>query len=60
MPKRLSGICSSSLFFTLSGMFETISVSMNPGATALTVMPLPASSLASDLVKAATPALEAA
>ncbi len=45
---------------TLSGMPWTISVSMKPGATALTVTPLPASSLASDLVNAATPAFEAA
>ena len=41
-------------------MASTISVSMKPGATALTVMFFEASSFARDLVKAATPALEAA
>jgi hypothetical protein len=35
-------------------MPDTISVSMKPGATALMVMPLAASSLARDLVRAAT------
>ena len=44
---------------TFSGIVVTISVSMNPGATALT-MPFAATSLASDLVKAATPAFDAA
>ena len=41
-------------------MAMIMSVSTKPGATAFTVMPLAASSFASDLVNAATPALEAA
>ncbi len=60
LPKRPMGIWLSSLCCTFSGMPDTISVSMKPGATALMVMPLAASSLASDFVMAATPALEAA
>ena len=54
------GIWPNSFCCTFSGMPDTISVSMKPGATALMVMPLAASSLASDFVMAATPALEAA
>ena len=46
--------------FTVSGSTAVISVSINPGATAFTVIPLDASSLAAVLVRPITPALEAA
>jgi hypothetical protein len=60
LPKRLSGIWSSRRRRTFSGIDSTISVSTKPGATALTVIPLEASSLASDFVMAVTPAFDAA
>ena len=48
IPRRCSGL-----------MFCTLSVSRAAGATLLASTPVPASSLASDLVKAITPAFEA-
>jgi len=46
-------------FLAFSGSFAVISVSINPGAIALTVTPLGASSLAAVLVKPISPAFEA-
>ena len=45
--------------FTSSGSTSVISVLINPGATALQVIPLLPSSLATDFVSPITPALEA-
>ena len=56
----LIGICSSSFMRTFSGMAITISVSVTPGATQFTVIPLETNSLASDLLNAARRPLEAA
>ena len=47
-------------FWVFSGNTAVISVSTNPGATALTQIPLDASSLATDFVRPITPALLAA
>ena len=44
-------------FFTSSGRLSVMSVTMNPGATALTVMLRLANSRASDLVRPINPAL---
>ena len=54
LPKRLSGTRSRSRWRAFSGIASTISVSMKPGATAFTVMPFEASSLARDFVMAVT------
>src|SRR5699024_3509971 len=59
-PNFFSGICSVTVVFTCSGSTSVISVSINPGATAFTVIPLLASSLAMVFVRPITPALEAA
>ena len=57
---RPSGICASSAVRCASGSARVMSVSMNPGATQLTVMLRLPSSRASDLVMPTTPALAAA
>ena len=61
VPTRPSGIIFTK-FCIISGVEKTSwkGVSMTPGETALTRMPLGASSLASDLVKAVSAALDAA
>ena len=46
-----------SLVLALSSRYAVISVSMKPGATEFTVMPLEPTSLASDFVKPLNPAL---
>ena len=60
LPKCPSGICAADAFFTSSDNTAVISVSINPGATALTVTPRDASSLAALLVIPMIPALDAA
>ena len=54
------GMVSSRAVRAASGRTAVISVSMKPGATALTVTPRVASSLARDLVRPMSPALLAA
>ena len=60
LPNLLRGIAESICFFISSFNTSVISVSIKPGAIALTVMPRAPSSLATDLVIPITPALEAA
>ena len=59
LPILERGIISSTDFFCSSDKTFVISVSIYPGATALTVIPRDASSFAADLVIPITPALEA-
>ena len=54
---KMSGICVFTASFALSVICAVISVSMNPGATALQVIPREESSLATLLVSPITPAL---
>jgi hypothetical protein len=60
LPSRPSAICPMSAFRAASGSSAVMSVSMYPGATALTRTPRPASSLATALVRPMSPALDAA
>jgi len=65
-PTRRTGICdaaaawkSSKPIFTRAAVAAVMSVTMNPGATALAVMPNGPSSMASVLVNPCMPALAA-
>ena len=60
VPIRFKGIDDCTLSFTLSESTAVISVSIYPGAIALTVICLDASSFAADFVSPITPALDAA
>ena len=55
-PNLFRGISSRSLFLALSSRNAVIPVSINPGATEFTVIPLEPTSLANDLVKPLRPA----
>ena len=60
VPALPMGIKASMASFAFSSRAAVISVSRYPGATALTVIPLVAISLATDLVSPIMPALDAA
>ncbi len=60
VPKRASGICDMSTSICFSCKARVMSVSMKPGATQFTVMPREPISLARDLEKPSTAALDAA
>ena len=59
-PMRPIGIVDSVVVLAAYGMAAVMSVAIKPGATALTVTPREASSLARDFVMPMTPALLAA
>ena len=58
-PNRARAICDISASRAASGRSEVMSVSIYPGATALTRTPREASSFATDFVSPISPALEA-
>ena len=56
-PNLFKGMSSISLVLALSSRYAVMSVSIKPGATEFTVIPLEPTSLASDFVKPLKPAL---
>ena len=59
VPKRFRGMEEAYLSLTSSGRPAVMSVSIKPGATALTLTDRPANSLAADFVKPMIPAFAA-